>query len=436
MKTKFTFCLIFFTQFVFAQPPIDSWKLNTTGVTGKYYEVIGGVPTGNFIDTGSPADVQEVCYSTDSIWISSSGLAQLMGPYYNPGAPTAQDYIWRFPRNPQEQLATKTITPIVFAVGVLINGIPIYGNSNAFSYKNSTSANANNGDGIWNCEAYYNEKVAIDTAYGAHPQQQGAYHTHATPHKLYSDGTSIHSPIVGWAFDGFPIYGPFGYAVANDSTSGVLRMNSSYQLRSITQRHTLADGTVLASNQYGPDVNSTFPLGMYIEDYEFINSLGDLDEYNGRTCVTPEFPSGTYAYFVASKSDRTPKFPNYIGSKYYGVVAQDNLIPNNNITIPTSASCLSTSLKNPESKSEIIFYPNPFSHSATIKISNLHFSNCNFSMVDLLGREVKNLTLNPSLNGEELLFRLERGNLPNGIYFYKITNEKKEVIGNGKIMVE
>ena len=43
-----------------------------------------------------------------------------------------------------------------------------------------------------------------------------------------------------------------------------------------------------------------------LEDYAYLGDLGkvqgrefDLDEFNGRWCVTPEFPRGTYAYFTA-----------------------------------------------------------------------------------------------------------------------------------------
>jgi hypothetical protein len=31
----------------------------------------------------------------------------------------------------------------------------------------------------------------------------------------------IHSPIIGWAYDGNPIYGPYGYKNPNDVQSGV-----------------------------------------------------------------------------------------------------------------------------------------------------------------------------------------------------------------------
>jgi photosystem II stability/assembly factor-like uncharacterized protein len=88
---------------------------------------------------------------------------------------------------------------------------------------------------------------------------------------------TVHSPIVGWAYDGNPIYGPYGGK--NPKTVGNVKgLLSSYTLVSKPNR-------------------PNYPLGFFIEDYEYTAS-GDLDEFNGRYCVTPEFPNGTYAYFA------------------------------------------------------------------------------------------------------------------------------------------
>jgi len=46
--------------------------------------------------------------------------------------------------------------------------------------------------------------------------------------------------------------------------------------------------------------------------------LGDLDECNGRWCVTPEFPNGTYAYFTTVKPDGAPAYPYNMGRRYHG----------------------------------------------------------------------------------------------------------------------
>jgi hypothetical protein len=83
--------------------------------------------------------------------------------------------------------------------------------------------------------------------------------------------------------------------------------------------------TTLASNEYGPNVTTSFPLARYLEDNDYLGDLGytqgvqfDLDEYNGRFCVTPDFPGGTYAYFVAISSNGAPAFPYNLGRRYYG----------------------------------------------------------------------------------------------------------------------
>lgn len=105
-------------------------------------------------------------------------------------------------------------------------------------------------------------------------------------------------------------------------------------MRSITDRTTLSNGTVLTSSYYGPTINSTYPLGSYIEDYEYTSGYGDLDAYNGRYGVTPEYPSGTYAYFIPVDSSLTPQYPYTIGPYYYGTVGSTST----SNTVPTGAT--------------------------------------------------------------------------------------------------
>ncbi len=61
---------------------------------------------------------------------------------------------------------------------------------------------------------------------------------------------------------------------------------------------------------------------------------GDLDQYNGRWCVTPEYPSGTYAYFVATDSSGSPAYPFVVGPYYYGTVASIS----SSVSIPSGAT--------------------------------------------------------------------------------------------------
>lgn len=217
------------------------------------------------------------------------------------------------------------------------------------------------GDGVWVRNAYYGEAQTFDKCLG-HQPGNGQYHHHAHPVCLRAQlednlvtvntgrtGTVYrekvapwtHSPILGWALDGYPIYGPYGFSDPNNANSAIKRMKSSFKLRALTQRTSLPDWALahhpntpqmLAANQYGPDVSDAFPLGRYVEDFDFVSGFGDLDQYNGRMCVTPEFPNGTYAYFVTLDDNGTPAFPYIIGMQYYG-----NLTGSNNAVAPATA---------------------------------------------------------------------------------------------------
>ena len=87
--------------------------------------------------------------------------------------------------------------------------------------------------------------------------------------------TKTHSPILGFAYDGNPIYGPFGYTDPLDSSGSVSRMTSSYGLRT--------------TRQFGPTADQ-YTLGTFVQDYEYRHKSGTLDENNGRYCVTTDFP--------------------------------------------------------------------------------------------------------------------------------------------------
>ena len=94
------------------------------------------------------------------------------------------------------------------------------------------------------------------------------------------DKITSHSPIIGWAYDGNPIYGPFGYSDPDNINSALKILASSYK----------KDTTKVFNRPTG------FEEGFFVNDYSFDNS-GDLDTHNGRFCKTPEFPNGIYAYF-------------------------------------------------------------------------------------------------------------------------------------------
>ena len=135
--------------------------------------------------------------------------------------------------------------------------------------------------------------------------------TNPVPAALRSgDNGTNHSPILGYAYDGNPIYGAYGYADPLDATSSVTQMTTSYSLKS--------------SRTNGPST-ATYVLGTFFEDYEYTHKRGTLDHNNGRFCLTPEYPDGVYAYFV-TVDGTTPVFPYIIGENYYAVPRDSNYV--------------------------------------------------------------------------------------------------------------
>lgn len=251
-------------------------------------------------------NVDSIQYSSNYVYVHSNSIpAYSIGPWKaNPNNPTALNFYFKFPRKPTPA-SQKTSTPLGH-MGILINGVSLFNPSDAFSYNNQR---------VWNRNAYYNEKISFDSCNG-HPAPNGEYHNHIDAPCMYDNKDSTkHSPLIGWLFDGYPLYGPFGYSNPNDASSSIKRMAPSYRFRNITQRTSLPSGTILSSAQWGPDVSNQYPIGNYLEDYEYVANLGDLDEYNGRFCKTPEFPNGIYAYFVASDSANQPIYPYLVGPK-------------------------------------------------------------------------------------------------------------------------
>ena len=125
-----------------------------------------------------------------------------------------------------------------------------------------------------------------------------------------------HSPILGWAYDGNPIYGPYGYIDPTDQNSGLRRLRTSYRLKNALVYE--VDSNPNPTRGDGPPL-ATYPAGSFVDDYEYAFQLGDLDPYNGRFCKTPEYPDGTYAYFVTiDESDAGQAlFPYIIGPQFY-----------------------------------------------------------------------------------------------------------------------
>lgn len=109
--------------------------------------------------------------------------------------------------------------------------------------------------------------------------------------------------LIGYAADGFPIYGPYGFKHAEDSQSELIELKTSFRLRKqkkVTPSTEAGetDATATTSSAHTPLAQNKYAKS--IREYEYIDRLGDLDDYNGRLGVTPEYPNGTYYYVISN----------------------------------------------------------------------------------------------------------------------------------------
>jgi len=420
-------------------PVFTSWLINTTGITGRHY--ISGSSTP--VSDTYPANVQSIEYATANVYVKSSGIpSYIVGPYLdgNPSLATNNNHIFKVPRNPAPNTGTHTTTPLG-SIGVFINGVPMYDCKDAFSYKASTGTNVQMGDGVWNRDAIVAERTGFDCAKG-HPSPifaggpggtlvGGTYHHHQNPTAfnldivpvssvcdlyladgLYSINSGTHSPLIGYAFDGYPVYGAYGYA-NSDGTGGIVRIKSSYKLRSITARTHYADGTDVAD---GPAVSSTFPLGIYREDYEYVAGYGDLDEHNGRFCVTPEYPSGTYCYFATVDANWNSAYPYIIGPTYYGVVSGGKVNSITETTMPYTPPTAVTTMK--KGSLDATIFPNPAGDIIAIQIQGILTTDVNMTLYDITGRQISTSRIN---QGSTIAY-IDARTLYNGDYVVRLTS--------------
>lgn len=438
---------VFMTGVLFGQsnPAITSWILNTTGITGRHY--VSGNPTP--ISDTYPANVQVVQYSASNAYITASGIpGYIVGPYLdgNPAQATNTNSIYKIPLNPTASSGTFTATSLG-SIGVFINGVAMFDCKDAFSYKASTGTNVQMGDGVWNRDAIVAERAGFDCAKGhpapiftGGPPPQGTlsggyYHHHQNPSAFNLDKIAIsnvcdlyaadglyvldstsHSPLIGYAFDGYPVYGAFGYA-NTDGSGGVKRIRSSWKLRTITTRTTYWDGTSVAA---GPPVSSSFPLGIYREDYEYNAAFGDLDEHNGRFCVTPEYPNGTYAYFATVDENWNSAYPYLIGPTYYGVVNGGKVTSISESVTTYNPTVGMSDLSEEECK--ITVFPNPAADLAAVQISKMATENWTVQVLDMNGK----IVLNTRLNQGSTLAHLDTRRLYSGMYQVRMFNSRQQ----------
>lgn len=434
-------------------PAIRSWIINTSGLKGRHYVSGNSTP----IQDNVLANVQSVQYSGDWSYVQATGIpSYITGPFLdgNPSLATAQTGYFKIPLNPVQNTGNPTSTT-GGNIGVFINGVALFDYRDGVAW-NTTTNSLCGGPGnptcpggmgatqAWNRDAVPAERVGFDCAKG-HPAM-GNYHHHQNPSAfnldltvisnicdlyladgLYTIDSTQHAPLIGFAYDGFPIYG--AYAFKNtDGTGEIVRIKSGYHLRNITVRTHHADGTDVAD---GPPVSATYPLGYFREDYEYIASSEKevLDVHNGRFCITPEYPQGIYAYFATVDEHWNSAYPYAVGPTFYGVRSASKVqtIPEPVTTYnPTSA----VAETNPEDK-DVAIFPNPSGDFFAIQVEGLLRNKLDLKLSDLSGK----LLQQGEIQAGSTIGYLDVRTLYAGTYVVSIS-ENGQVISTKKVVVE
>ena len=198
----------------------------------------------------------------------------------NSVAEQADEY--RIPLSPQ--LATATM-PLSLSIdnAILLNGVKVDILAAGCFGVGDGRIGCNNMNQPWRYDPMFSASGFRVDSHNAHTQPDGTYHYHGAPNALFSATEVVESPVVGFAADGFPIYGSY----INDNGS-VRKVLSSYRLKS-------------GERPSGSGQPGGFYDGTFRDDYEFIAGAGDLDACNGMVV------EGSYRYYI------TDEFPYVLG---------------------------------------------------------------------------------------------------------------------------
>ncbi len=225
-------------------------------------------------------------------------------------------------------------------IGLWVNGVSLYGWSS-----DGASYDANS----WFNLAPVAEQFDVDIC-GGHADQ-GEYIHHAYSSCLATtlgDDGSVHSPIYGFAADGYPIYGPY-------ESNGTLAI-SAWMVRDygdavsdggcgtpglrtcvLIDEYDLSAGVDTSVTQ-GPNIGETVTtlfdntlnadIGYYLEDYYFAAKAAtgqQLDQHNGHD----NNDSRGYHYHTTVTDDGSgklvPAFPYTVGPRFYGALEANAL---------------------------------------------------------------------------------------------------------------
>ena len=263
----------------------------------------------NYVGTyfANVTDVQRAVDFTGSVTITATDSTCSLSVNEIPNH-DFNDQSARFAGNVTEQIATYQIpvNPTAASANselglgavnaVTLNGVVIdilaaacYGVGNESLGQEKTGCGQDQIDNPWRYDPMSSLNNFGTDSHNAHPQPDGTYHYHGNPLAMYDTNCEVsatEAPVIGFAADGFPVYGPCFY---DDASGTVRKATSSYQLKTGTRQavsgYTTPVGGVgsVSSNNYD---------GQFRGDYEYQANSGDLDECNGMTV------NGQYGYYL------------------------------------------------------------------------------------------------------------------------------------------
>ena len=211
-----------------------------------------------------------------------------------------QNQEWTIPLEPELSNADPVAAPERGAVAFTVTGVAIYG-----------PEEGPGGDAVaLEYEYFVEDRQAVDLGIcGGHAGPGAEYHYHYDSNCMHwhedsqdiagytlDSASSVISKVIGFAFDGFPIYSSY----EQDQSGNSVEVTSSYRL-------------ISGENGYNG-----------IDDYVYVEDLSDLDECNGHFGSTSEIPEGTYHYHsTLTNGNGDLGFP-YFPLCYKGTVNEDN----------------------------------------------------------------------------------------------------------------
>jgi hypothetical protein len=108
-----------------------------------------------------------------------------------------------------------------------------------------------------------------------------------------------------------------------------------------------------------------------------------MDIHNGRFCITPEYPNGTYAYFCTVDEQWNSAFPYAVGPTFYGSIVAAKV---NQVSEPVETYSTTTSIQDLTPSAFTMFFSS--NDLLIIQANDIIREQVGITLHDLKGNEV------------------------------------------------